>query len=74
MGLLILLTQPTRGMVELADHSGTYVVPMTENAYPKVQIVTVGDLLAGRRPDLPPAILPYIQASPKPDSEAISLF
>ncbi len=34
-------------------------------------IVTVADLLAGKQPRLPMAILPYIQAAPKPGSEAL---
>jgi len=74
MGLLILLHQPTRGMIEVADHSGTYTVPLTGTTHPRVQIVTVSDLLAGKRPNMPTAILPYIQAVPKPGSEAVSLF
>ena len=39
---------------------------MTGTAYRTIQIVTVAELLAGKRPKMPPAILPYIQASPKP--------
>jgi len=74
MGLLILLAKPTKGMAELADHSGTYSVPLTGNSYPRVQIITVAELLAGKRPNMPPAILPYIQAAPKPGSEAVPLF
>jgi len=74
MGLLIMLAKPTKGMTEIADHSGTYEVPMTGTSYPRVQIITVADLLAGKRPKMPTAILPYIQAAPKPDSEAVPLF
>lgn len=74
LGLMVMLHPPTKGMVEVADHSGTYTVPLTGTTYPKVQIVTVADLLSGKRPKLPTAILPYIQASPKPDSEAVPLF
>jgi site-specific DNA-methyltransferase (adenine-specific) len=74
MGLLILLAKPTRGMTELADNSGVYEVPMTGTGYPRVQIITVAELLAGKRPKMPTAILPYIQAAAKPGSEAVSLF
>jgi DNA modification methylase len=74
MGLLILLAKPTKGMAEIADHSGTYTVPMTGRAFPKIQIATVGELLSGKGPQLPAAILPYVQASPKPGSEAVPLF
>jgi len=49
-------------------------VPLTHNSYPKLQIITIEQLLAHKRPDLPTAILPYIQAAPKPGSEPLSLF
>jgi len=62
MGLLITMGEPTRGMVEVAKGSGTYVLPMTGNHYPKVQIISVADLLAHKQPKLPAVILPYIKA------------
>jgi hypothetical protein len=65
---------PTKGMTDVADHSGTYTVPMTGTTYPRVQIISVSELLAGKRPKMPTAILPYIQASAKPGSEAVPLF
>jgi len=74
MGLLILLKKPTKGMAEAADQSGTFTVPLTGQTYPKVQIVTIEDLLAHKPPNLPTAILPYIKAAPKPGSDALSLF
>jgi hypothetical protein len=43
-------------------------------AYPNVQIVSVEDLIGGRRPNLPTTILPYIQDVPKKDHEQVSLF
>ena len=73
-GLLITLGTPTKGMIEVAHHSGTFEVPLTGASYPKVQIITIGQLMAHQRPDLPTAILPYIQATPKPGSVPISLF
>ena len=62
MGLLIVMTRPTTGMIEVAKKSGAYVNVMTGTSYPKVQIVTVADLLAGKRPKMPTAILPYVKA------------
>lgn len=73
MGLLILLRKPTKGMTEIADHSGAYTLPMTGSVFPKVQIITVAELLAGHGPKMPTAILPYIKASPKPGSTAVSM-
>jgi hypothetical protein len=62
MGLLITMVQPTKGMVGAVDHAGSYVWPVNGQTFPRVQIITVPDLLAGRRPNLPPALTPYIAA------------
>jgi DNA modification methylase len=63
MGVLITNQVVTRGMIDAAQHSGTYKQPLTGNTYPKVQILTVGDLLAGRKPKMPTAFMPYLQAA-----------
>jgi len=62
MGLLITLDEPTRGMREVTGRSGTYLNEFNGNEYPKLQIVTVPQLLAGAKPKMPEAILPYVQA------------
>ena len=59
MGLLILLTPPTKGMVEEANLSGEYVHEMTGQVYPKIQLITVDQLLAGIRPKMPTPENPY---------------
>ncbi len=64
MGVLITLAEPTRGMVEEANASGSYLNEITGTSYPKVQIVTTADLLAGRLPKMPTPILPYVKAKP----------
>ena len=63
LGVMITNQLVTKGMAEAAQHSGTYTQPLTGNTYPKVQIVTVGDLLAGRRPRMPTAFMPHLQAA-----------
>ncbi len=71
MGLLLTLIPPTKGMIEAADHAGTYLWPWDNRIYPKVQIITVSQLLAGERPNTPQLIfLPYIQAQASPVPEA----
>lgn len=65
MGVFICMEEPTRGMVDAANHSGTYFHPANGQPFPKVQIITVADLLAGRRPTMPQALLPYFQAQPR---------
>lgn len=53
MGILVTLVDPTKAM--LADASGQgFVSKSAHGRFPRVQIVTVGDLLDGRFPKLPP--------------------
>ena len=63
MGVLIANQAITKGMTEAAQMTGSYVHPLTGNSYPKVQLVTVGDLIAGRSPRMPTAFMPYLQAA-----------
>ncbi len=62
MGILILLEEPTRGMLEVANHSGTVQFPISGRSYPVLQITTIRELLKGERPRMPAPLLPYIQA------------
>lgn len=73
MGILITLTEPTKGMREVADNSGFYVNEFTGTSYPKIQILTTADLLAGKHPVMPTAILPYVKAKPR-DPDQVSMF
>jgi hypothetical protein len=49
-------------MTEAANHSGIYNHPRDGKTYPKVQIVTIEEMLDGHRPKLPVTLLPYFQA------------
>jgi len=62
MGVLVCLTEPTRGVLDAVRHSGSYEHPVSGTSYPKTQVVTVAELLAGKGPKMPTTILPYIQA------------
>jgi len=73
MGLLITLSSPTKGMIDEANHSGIYTNEFTGNSFPKVQILTIQELMNGKKPDMQTAILPYIKAAPRP-VKADSLF
>ncbi len=54
MGLLITLEPPTRPMLEEATAAGFYVPEaFPNNRFPRVQIVTIAELLRGDRPALP---------------------
>jgi DNA modification methylase len=65
LGIFVTLGNVTKGMQEVADKSGTYESELTGQTYPRIQIVTVADLMAGKRPNLPTAILPYVKAAPR---------
>ena len=73
MGILITIETPTRGMIEACGLGGSYTHPLTGQVYPKLQIITVSDLLNGKRPAMPTPIMPYLQ-SERLVSEAPSLF
>ena len=54
IGLFVTLTDATRPMREEAVKTGYYQLPNTQNAYPKVQILTIAGLLSGLvRPQYP---------------------
>lgn len=59
MGVLITMADPTPGMIDAANHSGTYLWPADQRTYPRVQIITVAELLAGKRPQMPFLDSPY---------------
>lgn len=57
LGVLVVNGAPTRGMLDAAAHAGSWVHPATQQRYEVLQIITTGDLLLGRRPNLPPLYL-----------------
>jgi DNA modification methylase len=63
MGILITNEKPTRGMLEEAASAGEYLHELTGNKYPKIQLLTVADLLAGKSPKMPTATNPYVEAA-----------
>ena len=52
VGLFVTLAEPTREMLREATAAGHFETPH-HGAVPKIQILTVEDLLAGKRPHLP---------------------
>ena len=61
MGVFICMIEPTKGMRDAANHSGVYN-HADGRTYPKVQIITVAELLDGKQPNMPATLLPYFQA------------
>lgn len=62
MGILITLEQATKGMRDAANRSGAYTWPYNGERFPRIQVVTVEQLLEGERPKMPPPLTPYVQA------------
>ena len=62
MGILVTIAKATRGVTEAINHSGTYTFPVNGAQFPRLQHITISELLQGKRPQLPPMKRPYIQA------------
>ena len=73
MGVLITMAEPTPGVLDAANHGGTYTWPLNGQIFPKVQVVTIRDLLKGKRPDMPQSLLPYIQEAKVPPAPVTQL-
>lgn len=75
MGVLITMATPPRGLIDAADHGGVYTWPVNGQSFPRIQVITVADLLAGKRPRMPQLMLPYVQASKAvPQLDQMDLF
>jgi DNA modification methylase len=59
MGVLIMRTEPSPGVRDAASHAGTYTWPLNGQTYPKIQVITIEQLLHGIRPAIPTHIMPY---------------
>ena len=62
MGVLITMDRATPGMIDAANHGGSYTWPINEATFPRVQLITVAQLLKGEQPSLPPVLTPYLKA------------
>ena len=62
LGVLITMAAQTRGVRDAVDHGGTYTHPGSQQKFSRVQVISVADLLTGKRPNLPLTQNPYIEA------------
>ena len=62
MGVLVTMDTLTRGSQEVIDKSGSYVFPLNGQPFPRLQHISVPEILQGMRPHTPPTFLPYINA------------
>ena len=62
IGVFITLEEPSRDMLREAAGSGIYHSPGWNQDYPRIQVFTVAQLMAGERPNMPPAFGTFKQA------------
>lgn len=54
MGILVTLLEPTEPMKTTALECGFYESPVWRHHYPKIQLITIAELLAKKKPNIPP--------------------
>ena len=62
IGVLLTLESPTQPMITEAAAAGFYHNDFWQKDYPRVQILTVEEMLAGKRPQVPATRSPFAQA------------
>ena len=65
IGVFITLEPYTKEMKLEADTAGLWRSEVWKRDYPRIQILTIADLLAGKKPQLPPFVMPTYQTAPK---------
>jgi site-specific DNA-methyltransferase (adenine-specific) len=65
IGLLISMEAPTKPMVKEAAEAGFYKPPGLEDRYPRIQILTIEELLAGKRVEYPRLLEVTFKKAPK---------
>jgi site-specific DNA-methyltransferase (adenine-specific) len=65
MGIFITLTPPTREMQKEAVAAGYYHSPLYNRDYPKIQILTIEELLQGKKVDMPPTTREFFPKAPR---------
>jgi len=68
-GVFITLEEPTKPMKEEAVLAGTYIVQFFKGEFPKIQILTIEELLRGRKLDIPLWPKPYHKKAKKVEIE-----
>lgn len=62
MGIFVCLGKPTKGMRDVANKSGSFTYELSGAKYPRIQVLTIAELLTGKRPQMPTPINPYKKA------------
>lgn len=62
IGLFLTLEEPTSEMVKETKTTDPYISFTWRHEYPKIQILTINELIKGKRPHIPPTIAVYQEA------------
>ena len=62
IGIFLTLAPPTKDMVTEAAAAGFYESEFWKKKFPRVQIITVEDMLSGKRADIPWGKAPFAKA------------
>ena len=69
IGVLVTFQEPTQPMREEAASAGFYSSPGWGTKHPRIQLVTVGELLEGRPLDYPHVTSATFKKAPKAEAE-----
>jgi site-specific DNA-methyltransferase (adenine-specific) len=74
LGIFITLQEPTADMIKEVKRTDPYVSPNWGREYPKIQILTIEELLQDKRPEIPPTLPSFIKAdlSRRPPNHNVS--
>ena len=62
IGVLLTLAPPTRDMLTESAKAGFFESEFWEKKYPRLQVLTVEEMLDGKRPEMPPQRSPFAEA------------
>ncbi len=63
LGVFITLEEPTSEMIKEVKATSPYISPRWKHEYPKIQILSIEDVLRGKKPNMPPIVSPFLEAS-----------
>jgi len=69
IGVLITMRKPTKAMIGEAASAGFYEHPFTKKKYPRIQLLTIEELLDGKTIDYPPRVSSTFKKAPKAKTE-----
>lgn len=65
IGVFITLDEPSKEMHLEADTAGIWHSDVWKRDYRRIQLITIEELLVGKKPQLPPFVMPTYQQAPK---------